>query len=33
VRTIETTEDVAQLDEWLDRFATAKTLRDVGIAT
>lgn len=32
-QTIESTEDVAQLDEWLDRFATAKTLREVGIAS
>jgi hypothetical protein len=32
-QTIEATEEIAQLDEWLDRFATAKTLRDVGIAS
>ncbi len=32
-QTIEATEDIAQLDEWLDRFATAKALRDVGITS
>ena len=31
VQTIEATKDIAQLDEWLVRFATAKSLRDVGI--
>ena len=33
VQTIEATEDIAQLDEWMDRFATAKSLRDVGIGS
>jgi truncated hemoglobin YjbI len=29
--TIRTTNDPEQLDEWLDRFATAETLEEVGI--
>ena len=29
--TIRATNDPAQLDEWLDRFATAETLDEVGI--
>lgn len=29
--TIRATDDADQLDEWLDRFATAETLEDVGI--
>jgi len=33
VDTIETTRSVRQLDQWLDRFATAKTLEEVGIGT
>ena len=33
VQTIEATEDIAQLDEWLDRVVTAKSLRDVGIGS
>ena len=33
VQTIEATEDIAQLDQWLDRFATAKSLREVGIGS
>lgn len=31
--TIRGTEDPEQLDEWLDRFATAATLDDVGIGS
>ena len=31
--TIRTTHDPEQLDQWLDRFATAATLDDVGIGT
>ncbi len=31
--TIRATDDPEQLDEWLDRFATAATLDDVGIGT
>ncbi len=31
--TIPATHDPEQLDEWLDRFATAETLDDVGIGT
>jgi hypothetical protein len=31
VETINRTAQVRQLDDWLDRFATAKTLEDVGI--
>ena len=33
VQTIEATEDIAQLDEWLDRVVTAKSLREVGIGS
>ena len=33
VQTIEAAEDIAQLDHWLDRFATAKSLREVGIGS
>ena len=33
VQTIEATEDTAQLDEWLDRVVTAKSLREVGIGS
>ena len=33
VQTIDAAEDTAQLDHWLDRFATAKSLRDVGIGS
>jgi hypothetical protein len=29
--TIRATNDPGQLDEWLDRFATAETLEEVGI--
>jgi len=29
--TIRATNDPEQLDEWLDRFATAETLKQVGI--
>jgi hypothetical protein len=29
--TIETTQDTAKLDQWLDNFATAKKLADVRI--
>ena len=28
---VETTEDVDQLDDWLDRFATAQTLEELDI--
>ena len=28
---VEGTDDVDQLDEWLDRFATAQTLEEIGI--
>lgn len=31
VGTIEASKDIEQLDEWLDRFATASTLEEVGI--
>jgi hypothetical protein len=31
--TIRATDDPEQLDEWLDRFATAQTLDDIGIGT
>ena len=31
VRTVESTADVAQLDDWLDRFATATTLDELEI--
>lgn len=31
--TIRATDDPDQLDEWLDRFATAESLDDVGIGT
>jgi hypothetical protein len=31
VRRVESTEDVAQLDAWLDAFATAEALDDVNI--
>jgi hypothetical protein len=31
VATIRATDDPEQLDEWLDRFATAETLDEVGI--
>jgi len=31
VRAVQATTDVAQLDDWLDRFATADTLDDLGI--
>jgi hypothetical protein len=33
VRAVESTTDVAQLDDWLDRFATATTLDDLQIRT
>ena len=33
VRTIEATQDTAALDRWLDNFATAERLADVGIGT
>ncbi len=31
VSVVEATEDVDQLDKWLDRFATAQTLEELGI--
>lgn len=31
--TIGATDDLEQLDEWLERFATAETLDDVGIGS
>ena len=31
VNVVETTNDSDQLDEWLDRFATAETLEEIGI--
>jgi predicted transposase YdaD len=31
VRAVESTTDVAKLDDWLDRFATADTLDDLQI--
>jgi hypothetical protein len=31
VRVVEATDDVDQLDNWLDRFATAQTLEELGI--
>jgi hypothetical protein len=31
--TVRAAHDPAQLDEWLDRFATAQTLDDIGIGT
>ena len=33
VQTIEAAEGTVQLDHWLDRFATAKSLREVGIGS
>jgi predicted transposase YdaD len=30
-RTVLTTEDLARLETWLDRFATANTLEEIGI--
>ena len=31
VNVVEGSDDVDQLDEWLDRFATAQTLEEIGI--
>ena len=31
VNVVETTDDVDQLDHWLDRFATAQTLEELDI--
>jgi len=31
VRVVEATDDVERLDDWLDRFATAQTLEELGI--
>ena len=31
LRVVEATDDVDQLDNWLDRFATAQTLEELGI--
>ena len=33
VKTVESTQDIERLDTWLDRFATAARLDDVGIET
>jgi hypothetical protein len=33
VDTIDTTTDIRQLDEWIERFATAKTLAQMGIGS
>ena len=31
IRVVEATDDVEQFDNWLDRFATAQTLEELGI--